>query len=174
MSRPTANFLPETWAEQTPHDPRPSLVVTTLLALLFLTIAMSAGPGEVAEAARPPAPQVLDQCRVLVDDEAAYGLWRAQRWRPWHRLLLQFPDYLVENSRIREISYNGDLDELTIGGEIGEATQLPSLMLRLEDYEWLTEPDPFSVRRNQETQRTEFMLRVKVLPLIPMEEERTP
>lgn len=168
------NFAPEEWGQTSEDDPRRSVLATAALSVLLLVIGLSIGSAEPAEASprvsTDTAMREPSRHHVATDDPTASSLWRAARWHPWHVVLARMAERLQDDSRLIEVSYASSQKELKVSGEFGDFAQLPTFMLAFDEFRWLTDVDPYKVERNEQTNAIAFTLRLRVLPLIAVEE----
>lgn len=180
MSTHRINFAPASWRSPTPPA-WISLAATAALALILITAGLALSPTpRVAEAtpltvSAPPEPSPpAETIRMALDHPGYWPLWRASWYLPWDRLCADLFAGMPSGARFTELRYTGNPRLLEISGEISEVALLPGLMVRLSDIPWLGDPDPFRVELDPATSRTQFTLRLAVLPYLEIREATAP
>ncbi|MEM7166063.1 MAG: hypothetical protein AAF581_11385 [Planctomycetota bacterium] len=177
MKRHPVNFAPLEWRPQPTADPRRSLLLSGALAFLLMVTALSfqapePAAAEAQELPVEPIEKIATQVRVEAGSLAAIELWRAQEYLPWHLLLADLPSYLGDSTRIDSVTYSAKARTLDLSGQILDVARLPGLMLRLDELAWLADPNPLSVEYDERTRHTGFTLRLNVVPMLQLEEDR--
>ncbi|MGE3163687.1 MAG: hypothetical protein AB7O52_02170 [Planctomycetota bacterium] len=174
MTRHRVNFAPEDWTPRTGAESRRSILLTGGVGLWLLLLGIWVGRSppipEVAAQTLPPTLADPSRCRVSTDDPVSASVWRASNWYPWHEVLQRLLAELDDGSRLQQVRYDGK-GTLEVSGEVVSFSELPPLMLELGELPFLADPDPHKADNNPKTGRIDFVLRLKVVSLLPCESE---